>query len=94
MHTDLPEIRPVIVGELTCKDQFGNIQTPKRIYFATGATDDNPGDAYTRTFSDLYGTALLPVHKANGERLRIEGYKGLCCAYDAARGTLKDFYEE
>lgn len=94
MYQEHNKIKPVIVGELSYTDQFGNVQTPKRIYFAVGATDDNPGDAYTRTFSDIYGTALMPVFKANGERLRIPGYSGLCCHYNAQKGTLEDFYEE
>ena len=93
MHTDLPGIKPVIVGELTCRDQFGNNLTPQKIYFAH-SLDDEGGNGFAVHFSELYGTSLLPVYKNNGERLRIEGYNGLCCHYNSEKGDIRDFYEE
>ena len=75
------EIRPQIIGELTWSRQSG---THAVIVF----------DCHGYAWAEMSVNTLEPVHKADGSWLRIPGYDGLACEYDATTGTLKNFREK
>lgn len=87
-YREYGRIAPIIAGELTCTDQFGHRMTPRIIRF-------NPdGTASAVCYHYIYGNYHAPVFKANGERLRYDGFAGLICDYNEQTGTLENFKED
>lgn len=80
------------MGGLHYKDADGQNKAPKKIYFASNANEPS-GTAYAVTFQENKGTVLVPLYRANGQRLVFPEYAGLTCRYNASRGEMKDFFE-
>lgn len=87
-----PEVGPFLMGGLHYTDTDGLNKVPRRIYFASKATEP-AGTAYAVVFKEEKGTTLIPLYRANGQRLVFPEYAGLSCSYIASRGEMNDFFE-